>query len=207
VDEYEIALMSILQQVSASQIQRAYAQKVELRVPLYSYGCERKIRKALSHFKGLHSIDVDFYQQKVTVIGLVNRDQVLAAMKAKRKNTRFWSAEDRKPELDMSGGSKGEIMEDSKKAAGADSSKTNKEEHLQGISNVVFQQYQTTSYKRAVWYADSEGDVSISITTKEEVRSVTLFSSDRRSISMSVCNFIRKAIYAIITYCSKKDSF
>lgn len=28
------------------------AQYVELRVPLYSYGCEKKVKKALSHFRG-----------------------------------------------------------------------------------------------------------------------------------------------------------
>jgi len=197
--------MSNLQLVPASQIQREYAQKVELRVPLYSYGCERKIRKALSQFKGLDSIDVEFYQQKVTVTGSVNRDEVLAAMKAKRKNTRFWSAEDGKSELDMTGGRKGEIMEYSKKPAAA-STKTLKE-HLQDISNVVFQQYQTTPYKRAIWYADSEGDMRINITAKEETSSVMAFSGDRKSIKTRVCNIIRKAVYAVIGYCSKPDSF
>nr|ADE75994.1 unknown [Picea sitchensis] len=203
-----ILRMPNLQLVPASQIQ-----KVELRVPLYSYGCERKIRKALSQFKGLDSIDVEFYQQKVTVTGSVNRDEVLAAMKAKRKNTRFWSAEDGKSELDMTGGSKGEIMEYSKKPAAA-STKTLKE-HLQGISNVVFQQYQTTPfqqyqttpYKRAIWYADSEGDMRINITAKEETSSVMTFSGDRKSIKTRVCNIIRKAVYAVIGYCSKPDSF
>ena len=34
-------------------------------------------------------------------------------MKAKQKNTRLWAAEDGKPELDMNGGTKREIMEDS----------------------------------------------------------------------------------------------
>ena len=29
-------------------------QYVELKVPLYSHGCERKVRKALSHLKGIH---------------------------------------------------------------------------------------------------------------------------------------------------------
>jgi len=28
------------------------AQYVEMKVPLYSYGCEKKIKKALSHLKG-----------------------------------------------------------------------------------------------------------------------------------------------------------
>lgn len=30
-------------------------QYVEMMVPLYSYGCERKVKKALSHIKGKHN--------------------------------------------------------------------------------------------------------------------------------------------------------
>jgi len=100
--------MSNLQVVPASQVQ-----KVHMRVPMYCVGCERKIRKSLSRFK----VDVDFKQQKVTVIGFINRDQVLAAIKAKRKNTQFWSSEDGKEEFGMSGARKCEIMEDVKKPA------------------------------------------------------------------------------------------
>lgn len=191
--------MSNLQLVSASQLQ-----KLEMRVPLYSYGCERKVRKALSHFQGLQSIDVDFYQQKVTVTGSVNQDQVLAAMKEKRKNSRLWSAEDGKGVLDMNGGNKGE-MEYSKKPATVPR-KTIKE-HCQAISNVIFQQYQAAPYKRAIWYADSEADMSISIAKKEEVTSVKLFSSDSKSIKNRVCNFIRKAVYTVFGYSSKKDPY
>lgn len=40
-------------------------------------------------------------------------------MKAKRKNTCFWSTEDGKPELHMNCGSKSEIMKDSKKVEGS----------------------------------------------------------------------------------------
>lgn len=32
------------------------AQFVEIMVPLYSYGCANKIKKALAHFKGSNSI-------------------------------------------------------------------------------------------------------------------------------------------------------
>lgn len=200
--------MSNLQLIPVSQIEGAYSQKVEMRVPLYSYGCQRKIRKVLSHFKGLQSIDVDFYQQKVTVIGSVNRDQVLDAMKAKRKNTRFWLAEDGKPELDMTGGNKAEIMEYSMKPAAAASCKKTIKEHCEAISNAVFQKFQTTPYERAAWYADSSRDMSIGmITEKEEVCSAKLCSRDRKSISISVRNFIRKAVSAVITYCRKKDPF
>lgn len=192
--------MSNLQLVSASQLQ-----KLEMRVPLYSYGCERKVRKALSHFKGLQSIDVDFYQQKVTVTGSVDQDQVLAAMKEKRKNSRLWSAEDGKGGLDMTGGNKGEILDYAKKPVAAPR-KTIKE-HCQAISNVIFQQYQAPPYKRAIWYADSEADMRISIAKKEEVTSVKLFPRDTKSIKNKVCNFFRKAVYTVFGYCSKRDPF
>jgi len=37
---------------------RGAAQYVEMKVPLYSYGCEKKIKKALSHLKGAY-IDLE----------------------------------------------------------------------------------------------------------------------------------------------------
>lgn len=67
------------------------AQFVELMVPLYSYGCGKKIKKALSHFKGIYSINVDHKQQKVTVWGICNRNEVLSTIRAKRKGARFWN--------------------------------------------------------------------------------------------------------------------
>ncbi|TVU16030.1 hypothetical protein EJB05_39580, partial [Eragrostis curvula] len=68
------------------------AQYVEMKVPLYSYGCEKKIKKALSNLKGIHSIQVDYHQQKVTVWGICNKDDVLAAIRKKRRAARFWGA-------------------------------------------------------------------------------------------------------------------
>ncbi|KAF3613982.1 hypothetical protein CQW23_08002 [Capsicum baccatum] len=69
-------------------------QYVEMMVPLYSYGCERKINKALSHIKGIYSVNVDFEQQKVTVWGICNKYDVLATVRSKRKAARFWNPED-----------------------------------------------------------------------------------------------------------------
>ena len=37
------------------------AQHVEMKVPLYSYGCEKKIKKALSNLKGTHHVIGPFY--------------------------------------------------------------------------------------------------------------------------------------------------
>ncbi|GLT41558.1 hypothetical protein SLA2020_156120 [Shorea laevis] len=70
------------------------AQYVEMMVPLYSYGCERKVKKALSHIKGIYSVNVDYSQQKVTVWGICNKYDVLETMRSKRKEARFWNPED-----------------------------------------------------------------------------------------------------------------
>ncbi|KAF4356605.1 hypothetical protein F8388_006349 [Cannabis sativa] len=67
------------------------AQYVEMMVPLYSYGCERKIKKSLSHLKGIYSVNVDYHQQKVTVWGICNKYDVLTTVKSKRKDARFWN--------------------------------------------------------------------------------------------------------------------
>lgn len=111
-------------------------QFVEMKVPLYSYGCEKKIKKALSRLRGticisclccnwkwnfieswtkfknrkgkktlliviyresmliwhvgIHSVHVDYQAQKVTVWGICNRDDVLAAIRRKRREAYFW---------------------------------------------------------------------------------------------------------------------
>ncbi|KAJ4799752.1 Heavy metal transport/detoxification superfamily protein [Rhynchospora pubera] len=65
-------------------------QYVEMKVPLYSYGCEKKITKALSRLRGIHSVHVDYDAQKVTVWGICNRDDVLAAIRTKRRDAYFW---------------------------------------------------------------------------------------------------------------------
>ncbi|KAJ3680386.1 hypothetical protein LUZ60_016664 [Juncus effusus] len=65
-------------------------QFVDMRVPLYSFGCEKKIKKALSRLKGIHSINVDYPNQKVTVWGICNKDDVLEAIRRKRRIACFW---------------------------------------------------------------------------------------------------------------------
>lgn len=40
--------------VAAGEVEKKVeAQYVEMKVPLYSYGCEKKIKKALAHLKGV----------------------------------------------------------------------------------------------------------------------------------------------------------
>lgn len=86
--------MSNLQLVLVTQaVKNITPQRVDMRVPLYSTGCERKIRNALSHIKGLYSVEADFTNQKVTVVGIVDREEVLAAIKSKRKDAHFLNEE------------------------------------------------------------------------------------------------------------------
>ncbi|KAJ8512460.1 hypothetical protein OPV22_002894 [Ensete ventricosum] len=66
------------------------AQYVEMKVPLYSYGCEKKVKKTLSHLRGIHSVHVDYKLQKVTVWGICNKDDVLVTIRKKRREARFW---------------------------------------------------------------------------------------------------------------------
>ncbi|CAK9158256.1 unnamed protein product [Ilex paraguariensis] len=84
--------MADLQIVLASK--NVEAQYVEMMVPLYSYGCESKVKKALAHLKGIYSVNVDFSQQKVTVWGICNKYDVLGSIRNKRKEARFWNPED-----------------------------------------------------------------------------------------------------------------
>ncbi|XP_072988582.1 copper transport protein ATX1 [Typha latifolia] len=80
--------MANLQIVPANK--KVEAQYVEMKVPLYSYGCEKKVKKALSHLRGIHSVHVDYHLQKVTVWGICNKDDVLATIRKKRREARFW---------------------------------------------------------------------------------------------------------------------
>ncbi|KAJ7234908.1 hypothetical protein O6H91_02G147800 [Diphasiastrum complanatum] len=63
---------------------------VELRVPLHCDGCERKLRKSLSRMIGVESVDVDHEQQKVTVMGFIEREKVMKKVKRTLKLAEFW---------------------------------------------------------------------------------------------------------------------
>ncbi|MCL7036989.1 hypothetical protein MKW94_028825 [Papaver nudicaule] len=82
--------MADLQIVPAAAYKNVEAQYVDMMVPLYSYGCEKKIKKALSHLIGIYSVSVDCKLQKVTVWGICNKHDVLATIRSKRKDARFW---------------------------------------------------------------------------------------------------------------------
>ncbi|CAA6666772.1 unnamed protein product [Spirodela intermedia] len=69
-------------------------QYVEMKVPLYSHGCERKVKTSLSHLKGIYSVQVHCDDQKVTVWGICSKEAVLAAVKKKRRGAHFWDQEE-----------------------------------------------------------------------------------------------------------------
>jgi hypothetical protein len=43
---------------------------------------------------GIYSVQVDYNEQKVTVWGICNKYNVLATIRSKRKEARFWNPED-----------------------------------------------------------------------------------------------------------------
>ncbi|KAG0473213.1 hypothetical protein HPP92_015070 [Vanilla planifolia] len=45
---------------------------------------------AVSGAEGIHSVHVEYYQQKVTVWGICDREDVLCAVRRKRREARFW---------------------------------------------------------------------------------------------------------------------
>ncbi|XP_073314425.1 heavy metal-associated isoprenylated plant protein 21 [Primulina huaijiensis] len=66
------------------------AQYVDMMVPLYSWGCERKVKKALANLRGIYSVNVNFLEQKVSVWGICDKNEVLSRVQRKRKEARFW---------------------------------------------------------------------------------------------------------------------
>ncbi|KAJ7520534.1 hypothetical protein O6H91_19G009900 [Diphasiastrum complanatum] len=63
---------------------------VELRVPMYCEACEKSVRKALSRMIGVESVDVDMKQQRVTVMGYVDREKVLKKVRRTMKLAEVW---------------------------------------------------------------------------------------------------------------------
>ncbi|EAZ10954.1 hypothetical protein OsJ_00797 [Oryza sativa Japonica Group] len=52
-------------------------QKVEVKVRMDCEGCNRKVRKAVEEMKGVSSVEVDAKQNKVTVTGYVEQEEVV----------------------------------------------------------------------------------------------------------------------------------
>ncbi|XP_074315945.1 heavy metal-associated isoprenylated plant protein 30-like [Silene latifolia] len=65
-------------------------QTVELKVRMCCTGCERVVRDAILKLRGVDSVDVELKMEKVTVVGYVDRNKVLKAVRRAGKRTEFW---------------------------------------------------------------------------------------------------------------------
>ncbi|OEL31717.1 hypothetical protein BAE44_0007266 [Dichanthelium oligosanthes] len=64
-------------------------------------GCEKKIRKAVQRLEGIHDVEIDMAQQKVTVNGDVEQKKVLKAVRRTGRRAVLW------PQPFAAGGSAG----------------------------------------------------------------------------------------------------
>ncbi|XP_074359418.1 heavy metal-associated isoprenylated plant protein 30-like [Apium graveolens] len=65
-------------------------QTVELKVRMCCTGCERVVSNAIYKLKGVDSVQVELEMEKVTVIGYVDRNKVLKAVRRAGKRAEFW---------------------------------------------------------------------------------------------------------------------
>jgi len=69
---------------------RKQFQTVELKVRMDCDGCEMKVRNALSSMKGVHSVEINRKQYKVTVQGYVEPHKVVKRVQATGKKAEIW---------------------------------------------------------------------------------------------------------------------
>ncbi|CDP00747.1 unnamed protein product [Coffea canephora] len=65
-------------------------QTVEIKVKMDCDGCERRVKNAVSHMKGVKSVDVSRKDSRVTVTGNVEPSKVLSKVKGTGKKAEFW---------------------------------------------------------------------------------------------------------------------
>ncbi|KAH9574570.1 hypothetical protein CY35_01G065100 [Sphagnum magellanicum] len=65
----------------------------ELRVPMCCSKCEDKVCEALIEMSGVDEVQTDQYNQKVTVVGMVEPEDVLKRVKCIKKRTELWTHE------------------------------------------------------------------------------------------------------------------
>lgn len=65
-------------------------QTVELQVRMCCTGCERVVKRAIYKLRGVDSVEVELELEKVTVIGYVDRNKVLKAVRRAGKRAEFW---------------------------------------------------------------------------------------------------------------------
>ncbi|CAK7357509.1 unnamed protein product [Dovyalis caffra] len=65
-------------------------QTVDLKVRMCCTGCERVVKNAIHKLRGIDSVEVDLEMEKVTVVGYVDRNKVLKAVRRAGKRAEFW---------------------------------------------------------------------------------------------------------------------
>ncbi|KAJ1285469.1 hypothetical protein BS78_03G281800 [Paspalum vaginatum] len=63
---------------------------VEMCVHMDCPGCEKKIRKAVQRLEGVHDVEIDMAQQKVTVNGDVEQKKVLKTVRRTGRRAVLW---------------------------------------------------------------------------------------------------------------------
>ncbi|KAI9092275.1 hypothetical protein K1719_027775 [Acacia pycnantha] len=65
-------------------------QTVVLKVRMCCTGCERVVKNAIYKLKGIDSVEVELEMGRVTVVGYVDRNKVLKAVRRAGKRAEFW---------------------------------------------------------------------------------------------------------------------
>ncbi|CAH9124982.1 unnamed protein product [Cuscuta epithymum] len=65
-------------------------QTVELKVRMCCTGCERVVKVAIKKLRGVDSIEINLELEKVKVVGYVERNKVLKAVRRAGKRAEFW---------------------------------------------------------------------------------------------------------------------
>ncbi|KAL5999104.1 Heavy metal-associated isoprenylated plant protein 26 [Asimina triloba] len=70
---------------------RTQLQTVEIKVRMDCEGCEKKVKRAVEGMKGVTQVDIDRKQNKLTVVGYVDRNKVLRRVRWRTgKNAVIW---------------------------------------------------------------------------------------------------------------------
>ncbi|XAR64950.1 hypothetical protein NMG60_11008856 [Bertholletia excelsa] len=69
------------------------SQTVVLKVGMSCQGCVGAVKRVLDKMEGVESVDIDLKEQKVTVKGNVQPEEVLQTVSKTGKKTSFWEAE------------------------------------------------------------------------------------------------------------------
>ncbi|KAM6557206.1 hypothetical protein CsatB_004225 [Cannabis sativa] len=65
-------------------------QTVDLKVRMCCTGCERVVKSAILKLRGIDSVEVNLELERVTVVGYVDRNKVLKAVRRAGKRAEFW---------------------------------------------------------------------------------------------------------------------